>query len=193
MRVRIALAAGLLAAASLQSSVSLAQSPPTRFYGAILINGVPAPADTEIKALINGNECGMRLTPAEGIWVVDAADESALPGCGTQDAEVIFLVNGQQANQIGLFSQGAFIEVGLMVGESDAVAPPLPAFDPPPAEPEPEAPPVPEDEGIPEQPPLDGEPLPEEPPVDGEPQPEEPPVDGEPQSEEPTAEESSRE
>lgn len=170
MRVRMVLAAGLLAAASLQSGVSLAQSPPTRFYGAILINGVPAPADTEIKALINGNECGVRLTPAEGIWVVDAADESAIPGCGTQDAEVIFLVNGQQANQTGLFSQGAFVEVGLTVGEGDAVAPPLPAVDPSPAEPEMpavepelEAPPVLEDEGIPEQPPVDGEPLPEEP------------------------------
>ena len=135
MRVFTYLAAALLAGLALQSTAVLAQAPPTRFYGTVTINGAPAPAGTEIRAYINGQECGAIATAADdGFYILDAAADATVIGCGLEDIEVTFAINGVSANEISYFTQGEFRNLDLSVnGEAPPVAPaPQPGAEPEP-------------------------------------------------------------
>ena len=158
MRILRYLAAALLAPAALQTSTSAAQAPPTRFWGIVTIDGVLAPAGTEIGGFIGDIECGFTTSLEEGLYVLDVADENTTPGCGYLDVEVWFTVNGVRAAEASFFTQGVFREVNLSVTTGEA--PPPPPSDPPPSDPPPSDPP-------PQDPPP-SDPPPEEPPAEPE-------------------------
>jgi hypothetical protein len=154
MRVLNVLLMALVAGLTLQAGIARAQVPPTRFYGELLIDGVAAPAGTEIKAWINDVECGAAFTMEDGRYVIDAAHMATVEGCGVDDVEVVFYINGAAANERGMFTQGSFKELNL-TADSGTLPPP----EQPPAEPAPEEPPA--QEPPPEEPPA------EEPPPEG--------------------------
>ena len=162
MRMVRFLAAALLAVAALQTSTSFAQSPPTRFWGIVTINGEIAPPGTEVRGFVQGNECGFTTSIEDGLYVLDVADENTVPGCGYLDVEVTFTVNGIAAAETSFFTPGAFREVNLSITTDGAPPPPpgeTPPSDPPPEEPPPSDPPP--SDPPPEEPPSD--PPPEEP------------------------------
>ena len=165
MRILTVLAVAVVAAFTLQAGVGVAQVPPTRFYGSLTINGAPAPPGTEVRTFINGVDCGSRLTTEEGRYVVDAAHFATVEGCGVEEEEVVFVVNGVTANERDTFTQGMFKERDLTV--TGDVPPPAPPPDQPPPE---ELPP-------PETPPADMPPPEEMPPQEEPPPPDSPPAD----------------
>lgn len=151
MRVLNALVVVLVAGLALQAGLARAQVPPTRFYGELLIDGQAAPAGTEVKVRINDVDCGTALTKEDGHYVVDAAHMATVEGCGVDEQEVVFVINGAPANERGMFTQGSFVELNLSVSGNGA---PPPAAEPAPSEPPPSEPPP-------------AEPPPEEPPAEG--------------------------
>src|SRR5690349_5630149 len=46
--------------------------PPTRFWGTLTINGALAPIGTRVTAVIDGRDCGSRVTTTGGQYWVDA-------------------------------------------------------------------------------------------------------------------------
>jgi hypothetical protein len=150
MRVLNTLVVALAAGLALQAGLARAQVPPTRFYGELLIDGQAAPAGTEVKVRINDVDCGTALTKEDGRYVIDAAHMATVEGCGVDEQEVVFVINGATANERGMFTQGSFVELNLTVSGNGA--PPAaepPPSEPPAAEPPPEAPPA-------EEPPAEG-------------------------------------
>lgn len=116
-----------------------AQLPPARFFGTLTIDGVPAPAGTEIKAFIRDAECGMAITTEEGRYVIDVKTMAEdAPGCGADGERVRFVVAGREAAQTGEFQIGYFINLDLTVEG----APPPPAEDRPAEQPPAEEPPT---------------------------------------------------
>ncbi len=107
-----------------------AQTPPARFYGSVTLNGAAAPGGVEVVAYIGEMECGRTTTTDDGRYVLDVSADGSVPGCGTDDAPVRFLVNGMPADQTGVFQTGHFISLDLSVGG----APAAPAQETPPAE-----------------------------------------------------------
>jgi len=155
MRVLNALVVVLVAGLALQAGVARAQVPPTRFYGELMIDGQAAPAGTEVKVRINDVECGTAFTMMDGRYVIDAAHMATIEGCGVDDLEVVFFINGATANERGMFTQGSFKELNLTVVSDGG----LPPSDPPPSDPPPSDPP-------PSDPPP-SDPPPEDPPAEG--------------------------
>jgi hypothetical protein len=139
MRALKLLAAGAAAALALQLGVGLAQVPPTRFFGTVTIDGNPAPPGTEVKAFINSIECGARVTERDGFFVIDADHWDTRTGCGMDDAEVVFVVNGVSAPEKGVFAQGQFKEVNITVTSDGPPPPSLPSIAPTPTEVPPDA------------------------------------------------------
>ncbi len=131
-----------------------AQTPPARFYGSVTLNGAPAPGGVEIVAYVGDVECGRTTTTDDGRYVLDVSADGSVPGCGTDDATVRFVVNGMPADQTGVFQTGYFIPLDLSVGG----APAAPAQEAPPSEQPPAeaAPPA-------EQPPSEAAPPAEQP------------------------------
>lgn len=117
MRTLKLLTVAVVVLAAFAAQVSVAQTPPTRFFGVLVIDGALAPPGTEVKAFINGIECGSRLTDTEGIYYVDAAHDNTIAGCGIEemDMDVTFTVNGYPAAEVGKFVQGSFAELNLSV------------------------------------------------------------------------------
>ena len=132
MRIFRNLAALLLAGIALQGTAgaTIAQAPPTRFYGTITINGAPAPAGTEVTAYVGDLLCGASLTAAaDGFYFVDVAHDVTIPGCGVESIEVRFSANGIVADETGYFRQGIFVNLNLSVSgaPSPLALPPEPA------------------------------------------------------------------
>ena len=158
MRMVRFLAAALLAVAALQTSISVAQVPPTRFWGIVTIDGEIAPPGTEVRGFVQGRECGFTTSIEDGLYVLDVAEENTVPGCGYLDAEVTFTVNGTPAAETSFFTQGVFREVNLSITTDGAPPPPpseTPPSDPPPEEPPPSDPPP--SDPPPEEPPAEPE------------------------------------
>jgi hypothetical protein len=137
-----------------------AQLPPARFFGSATMGGQAAPAGTEVRAYIGGNECGMGTVNDEGIYVVDVKTLSEdAPNCGYEGVEVTFTVAGQNAFQTGSFQVGYFLPLNLSldgpVDQPPALQPPSDA--PPPEQPPSDAPP-PEDAPPSDAPPEDAPP-----------------------------------
>ena len=165
--------------------VSAQNAPPARFYGALTIDGAPAPAGTQVQAFVGEFDCTLPVSieRGEGQYVVDVQSDANMPGCGFEGAAVQFYVNGFPAEPVGTFETGHFIQLDLFVNTG--------AAPPPPAEPPAEAPPaeIPPEEIPPEEVPPEeippAEMPPEEPPAEppaGEQPPQEqiaPPEEGE--------------
>lgn len=129
-----------LAVAAVVTAVTLgplgrahAQTPPTRFYGALMINGQPAPAGTELKGFVNGQECGSATISEDGKYVLDVMSWGTIEGCGNDEDTVEFQISGVTATPGATFQTGHFVQLDLA---ADMSAPPVP-------EPAPEAVPAP--------------------------------------------------
>lgn len=140
-----------------------AQTPPARFYGAVILNGAPAPGGIEIVAYVGEVECGRTTTTDDGRYVLDVNADGTVPGCGTDEAVVCFVVNGVPADQTGVFQTGHFIALDLSVGGAPAAPAEAPAAEQPAME---EAPPAEQpamEEAPPAEPPADEMPPAEQP------------------------------
>ncbi len=133
-----------------------AQTPPTRFFGALMINGQPAPAGTELKGFVNGQECGSVTISEDGRYVLDVASDGTIQGCGIDEAAVEFQISGVTAAQTGMFQTGHFVELDLTADMSSAPPTPEPAVEPAPEAP-PEQPAEPAPAPAPDQPGDSGE------------------------------------
>jgi hypothetical protein len=137
--IMLAIFLGPLAA----THVARAQPPlPAAFYGSVVVDGKPVPDGTEVKALINGIDCTQpnngraATTVTEGgvsVYVVLVVAAGVKQGCGTQDSEIVFTVNGQAAVQRARW-RDSFVnpaqQINLSVGEGSPV--PLPTATPQP-------------------------------------------------------------
>ncbi|MBI2760494.1 MAG: hypothetical protein HYX51_03600 [Chloroflexi bacterium] len=125
-----------VAAPALRSHIARAQVPPTRFFGAITIDGNPAPPGTIIKAFVFDMECGSVEIVEEGRYVLDVAAAGTTPGCGNQDDVIRLSVNDIPVEPTQTFQTGFFVAVDIAASST----PPLPTEEPPPPPPS-EAPP----------------------------------------------------
>ena len=150
MRLIRFVAVALVAAIVLQSSVGVAQTPPppTRFYGAVYLNGVAPPIDTVIQAYVGEVLCGesrvLDLGEPIGIgFFIDVFGESSAAGCGTDGATVTFRLAGVPVNEMGTFQTGSFVRLDL-TADGEAGTPPSPPEPIPDSVPQPEPRPEPE-------------------------------------------------
>jgi hypothetical protein len=97
-----------------------AATPPTRFYGTVVMSGQPARGTAIIRALVDGIVCGtgsviVLPSPAGTTtsYVVDVASAFTQAGCGANGASVSFTVDGVLANERGTFETGAFVPLNL--------------------------------------------------------------------------------
>ena len=143
--------------------VTAQNAPPARFYGALTIDGAPAPAGILVQAFVGDVDCTLPVSiqRGEGQYVVDVQSDANTPGCGFEGASVQFYVNGFTAEPFGTYEIGHFIQLDLFVNTGAALPPAeLPAEAPPAEIPPEEVPPadVPPAEVPPEEPPVEGEP-----------------------------------
>jgi hypothetical protein len=117
MRMRfVMLAAAVVAfAAAGAAQVSLAQAPPTRFFGSITVDGQPATSGTPIEVEINGRACGSGSARQVGMYVADAQAEGSIAGCGQPDSVVLFKVGQRYAAETGTFLSGEFKALNLTI------------------------------------------------------------------------------
>jgi hypothetical protein len=92
--------------------------PPTRFWGTLTINGAPAPTGARVTALIDGLDCGSRVTTSDGQYWVDAISADEQPGCGTSGSRVDFRVNGLLLSLGSSWHAGHFVNLDLVLGSS---------------------------------------------------------------------------
>lgn len=88
--------------------------PPNRFYGAVQINGSPAPDGTSVVALMGDTECG-RTETVGGAYRVDVPAAGTRPGCGGDGRVVRFRVAGVMAPQAVPWRGASFTELHLAV------------------------------------------------------------------------------
>lgn len=129
----------LLTTASLAASTLAARaqglppSIPAFFYGAVVVDGQPPAAGTQITARIGGKDCtqaGNNGTFPEGslsAYSITVAHTSQIAGCGTDGATITFFIGGQQATQTTTWQAGPR-ELGLSIGSQ--APPPLPTATP---------------------------------------------------------------
>lgn len=126
------LSAGIVAG---RATAAGAQSPPTRAFGSVTIDGQPAPLGTVVQAVINDKLCG------EGVvrfvndalpqgYVVDVQSNASSSGCGADGDTIRFRVGGVEATETGEFQTGTFLRLDLTV--AGQVATPAAGATPPP-------------------------------------------------------------
>ena len=102
----------IIAAIVLIGTVAAAPVIPQEFYGAVFLNGNPAPAGTVILAKINGETRGEITTTVEGLYGGAGNFDPKLSVNSTEDevnagnVTVTFIVGGVQAFQIVPFKSG---------------------------------------------------------------------------------------
>jgi hypothetical protein len=138
--VGVGIASAALAAGGGQAG---AQTPPTRAFGLVTIEGRPAPPGTAVQALIGEKVCGegtvRRVSDAIPVgYVVDVAAATQTPGCGTDGDTITFKVGGVTANEKTEFRTGTFVRLDLTV--SGQVSTPTPGPTPLPFGPAPATP-----------------------------------------------------
>ena len=117
--------------AALVVSIAAAQAPPnppSRFVGAVTVNGAPAPAGTLIEARIGNAACGQSsvfMSGSEARYALDspALDPAGSPGCGADGSTVQFFVGGQKANETGSWANYRLNTVNLTVAPAAAPSP----------------------------------------------------------------------
>jgi len=93
---------------------------PRAYYGAITIDGDPAPAGTEIIAAINGTEKGSFVTTLIGVYGGPGTFDPKLLVAGSEcdvGDDVTFRINGMQAHQTDTYNPGTNTNRYLSVGE----------------------------------------------------------------------------
>lgn len=129
MRHRIALfilVAGI--AAGVAAAAAQPQIPGT-FYGSVTVDGKPAEDGTEVRAIVNGQDCsqpapGTRPVIRDGstsAYVLSVVHDSQRPGCASQGSVVTFTIGGRAAVQQTTWTPGP-VHLDLSVG----AAPPIP-------------------------------------------------------------------
>jgi hypothetical protein len=112
-----------------------AQTPPTRVFGTVTVDGRPAPAGTTVLAFIGEQQCGdgqvRRLSDDIPLgFVVDVLSATQATGCGTDGARITFKVGGRQSRETVEFRTGTFVRLNLTV--SGQIETPTPGPTPPP-------------------------------------------------------------
>ncbi len=111
----LSLLVALVTAAALSTGVAAQGGPPQRFYGAVSLNGAPAPNGTPIVGLINGIPCG-NTTAQDGRYVLDVSQPVAPQPCFVEGTTVTFTIGGVAAAQTAPFQQGYFTPLDLSAG-----------------------------------------------------------------------------
>ena len=104
----LALVSGLL-----PSGAAAQPTPPNRFFGAVTLDGRPAPLGATVTASVGGMVCGTSTVTVPGSYLVDVASAATRTGCGTDGATVIFHVNGISTLQTAVFRTGAITALNL--------------------------------------------------------------------------------
>lgn len=103
------------------ADVASAESPPgrpSRFVGAVTVDGAKVAAGTVIEARIGDASCGVTTTFDQGGQArysldVPALDPGASPNCGTDGATVTFLIGGKPAAETGVWHDYQLGQVDL--------------------------------------------------------------------------------
>jgi hypothetical protein len=99
-------------------AMALAQNPPEypcAFHGTVQVNGVNAPAGTEIQALIDGNVSATATTTASSTYALTIAQPE---GADYGNKTVTFTVDGNAVAQTGAWEAGGNVKVDLTLGEA---------------------------------------------------------------------------
>lgn len=114
---------------------------PAEFYGSLFLDGSPAPVGTVITAQILGIDRGSLVTEVPGFYggpglfdtrlKVNVSEEEYNPG----GMEIIFMINGRQAEQQAVFEAGSSGQLDLSTGGGGTGTPAamIPSQDTPPA------------------------------------------------------------
>ncbi len=118
------------------SSVAAQPQIPSTFFGTASIDGAAPPADTDLRAFVDGQDCtqigpGLRYAIEDGIgtYVLNVMHESQKAGCGREGKTVTFTIAGRTAEQTAAWKPGPQ-EVNLNVGSGTPI--PLPSRTPTP-------------------------------------------------------------
>src|SRR5436190_20516062 len=120
MRWWIGMLAVVGAVAAGREAAVHAQSPPTRAFGTVTIDGQPAPLGTIVQAYIDDQLCGEGMVRRvnddlpQG-YVVDVAGAAQTPGCAGEGDTITFRIGGVKANETGTFATGSFLRLDLTV------------------------------------------------------------------------------
>lgn len=123
-------AVGAIGALVLAGVASAQPQVPATFYGTASIDGEPAPAGAEVRALIEGEDCtqpggqGVVIDSGVAVYVITVMHESQREGCGADGKTVTFTIGGQQAGQAVAWRQGVE-ELNLNAGNGQPM--PLPS------------------------------------------------------------------
>ncbi len=93
---------------------------PRAYYGAIAIDGDPAPAGTEIIAMINGTEKGSFVTASIGVYGGSGTFDPKLLVAGSEcdvGDIVAFRIDGMQAHQTDIYNPGTSTNRYISVGD----------------------------------------------------------------------------
>lgn len=109
-------------------------SVPATYYGTVARAGESVPEGTEVRALIDGNDCTQdgsnfrNTVEVDGVsqYSIEVVHESQEPGCGAEGREVTFTVAGEPAGQSVTWEPGPQ-RLDLTVGGGSPVAPPSPS------------------------------------------------------------------
>jgi hypothetical protein len=105
---------------------------PATFYGSVTIDGAPAAAGTEVRAVVNGLDCtqaapGQRPVFIDGdiaAYVLYVVHETQREGCARDGSRVTFTINGRPAMQTAVWKAGP-IPLDLSSGNASLI--PLPS------------------------------------------------------------------
>lgn len=97
---------------------------PGEFYGTVYIDGSPAPAGTNITALIDGQASGFVTTTVQGVFGGVGPFDTRLAVVGLADGQnVSFTINGDPASETAVFHPGTTGELILSTGVAPEVTP----------------------------------------------------------------------
>ena len=125
----IALVAGAVGVTAQRSAAQ--PSVPATFFGSASIDGEPVPESTDVRAFIGEIDCTQAAVGERGTVTQDdvsaygvlVVHESQRPGCGTPGEVVTFTIDGQVANETGLWQATA---QGLDLNAGEGTPLPLP-------------------------------------------------------------------
>jgi hypothetical protein len=95
---------------------------PASYFGTVIIDGDPAPAGTEVTAVLEGEEYGPLETDENGKFGGKPANEAKLtvsPNSTPDDPTVTFLINGEEAAETVEWETGASEELQLTIETDD--------------------------------------------------------------------------
>ncbi len=109
---------------------------PSNVYGSASIDGKPVPDGTQVRGLIDGNDCtqstGTGTVTDDGAsgYAITVVHESQRLGCGKDGKTITFTVDGRTAPQTAEWRIG-IQQLNLNIGQGQPIA--LPTFTPAPA------------------------------------------------------------